>query len=60
MLPNYVRYLQYFKRVRITKRYFAHSEGTDLNIGDYVRLEGIKPMSKNKRFSVAEVLRKAT
>lgn len=28
-------------------------------VGDYVRLEGCRPLSKNKRFKVAEVLREA-
>ncbi|GAX80604.1 hypothetical protein CEUSTIGMA_g8039.t1 [Chlamydomonas eustigma] len=50
----------YFKRIRSTKRYFAHDDGTkEISIGDYVRLEGCRPLSKNKRFSVAEIIRKA-
>jgi ribosomal protein S17 len=28
-------------------------------VGDYVRLEGCRPLSKNKRFKLAEVVRKA-
>mmetsp|Transcript_36787 Transcript_36787/g.108478 ORF Transcript_36787/g.108478 Transcript_36787/m.108478 type:complete len:116 (-) Transcript_36787:143-490(-) len=50
---------KYFKRVRITKRYTAHNDDSSINIGDYVRLEGTRPMSKTKRFAVAEVIRKA-
>lgn len=51
---------KYQKRVRITKRYVAHDDGSlELSTGDYVRLEGCRPLSKNKRFKVAEVLRKA-
>jgi small subunit ribosomal protein S17 len=50
---------QYQKRVRITKRYVAHDEGSGASVGDYVRLEGCRPLSKNKRFAVAEVIRKA-
>lgn len=52
---------QYFKRMRTTKRYFAHSDGaTAVAVGDYVRLEGCPPISKNKRFNLAEVIRKST
>ena len=53
---------QYFKRMRTTKRVFAHSDGTngEVAIGDFVRLEGCRPLSKNKRFSLAEVIRKST
>jgi small subunit ribosomal protein S17 len=50
---------KYFKRVRITKRYIAHDAAEDCKVGDYVRLEGCRPLSKHKRFTVAEVLRPA-
>ncbi|GBF95869.1 30S ribosomal protein S17 [Raphidocelis subcapitata] len=50
---------EYQKRVRITKRYIAHDEGSGATVGDYVRLEGCRPLSKSKRFTVAEVIRKA-
>eukprot|EP00882_Tetradesmus_deserticola_P007236 GHRQ01007622.1.p1 GENE.GHRQ01007622.1~~GHRQ01007622.1.p1 ORF type:complete len:116 (+),score=58.13 GHRQ01007622.1:236-583(+) len=51
---------QYFKRVRITKKYVAHDDGSlGVGVGDYVRLEGCRPLSKNKRFKLAEVVRKA-
>jgi small subunit ribosomal protein S17 len=49
---------EYQKRVRITKRYIAHDEMA-AQVGDYVRLEGCRPLSKTKRFTVAEVMRKA-
>ncbi|MEW5298409.1 MAG: hypothetical protein WDW36_001535 [Sanguina aurantia] len=50
---------RYFKRVRQTKRFQAHDELGSINIGDYVRLSGTRPISKNKHFEVAEVIRKA-
>jgi small subunit ribosomal protein S17 len=51
---------KYFKRISQTKRYLAHcSESSKPNIGDYVRLEGTRPLSKTKRFAIAEVIRKA-
>lgn len=51
---------KYMKRVRITKNYIAHDDGsTAVSVGDYVRLEGCRPLSKSKRFRVAEVIRKA-
>jgi small subunit ribosomal protein S17 len=49
----------FFKRVRKTRRIFAHTETSELGVGDYVRLEGCRPLSKNKRFEVAEVIRKS-
>lgn len=50
---------EYAKRVRITKRYIAHDAAGAAAVGDYVRLEGCRPLSKSKRFAVAEVIRKA-
>ncbi|KXZ54254.1 hypothetical protein GPECTOR_5g344 [Gonium pectorale] len=49
----------YLKRKKVTKRYSAHDESGSLNVGDFVRLNGSRPLSKTKRFVVAEVLRKA-
>lgn len=49
---------RYLKRVKKTERFIAHDEDNSCNIGDYVRLSGTRPLSKTKRFVVAEVLRK--
>ncbi|PNH06803.1 30S ribosomal protein S17, chloroplastic [Tetrabaena socialis] len=49
----------YLKRKKVTKRYLAHDEAGTTNVGDFVRLNGVRPMSKTKRFAVSEVLRKA-
>ncbi|KAG2452973.1 hypothetical protein HYH02_002310 [Chlamydomonas schloesseri] len=49
----------YLKRKKVTKRYMAHDESGALRVGDFVRLDGTRPLSKTKRFNVAEVLRKA-
>ncbi len=50
----------YLKRKKVTKRYLAHDASGDLNIGDFVRLAGSRPLSKTKRFVVEEVLRKVS
>lgn len=49
----------YLKRKNVTKRYMAHDEKEIAQPGDFVRLSGVRPMSKTKRFTVAEVLRVA-
>jgi small subunit ribosomal protein S17 len=46
---------KYQKRTRQTKRYTAHDELGQCQIGDLVRLEGTRPLSKTKRFRVAEI-----
>jgi small subunit ribosomal protein S17 len=42
-----------------TKKLYAHDETNDVNIGDRVRLMETRPMSKNKRWRVTEVLERA-
>lgn len=37
----------------------AHDEDNECNIGDVVRLMSIRPLSKTKRWRVAEILEKA-
>ena len=49
---------RYMKRTRITKNYTVR-DSVGVAEGDYVRLEGCRPLSKTIRFTVAEVLRKA-
>ena len=43
---------------RSTTRYQAHDADGKASLGDVVRLDPIRPMSKTKRFAVAEVVKK--
>lgn len=49
----------YGKIVRRTKRLKAHDEGNEAGVGDTVRIEETRPLSKTKRWRVVEVLEKA-
>ncbi|KAG2496884.1 hypothetical protein HYH03_005283 [Edaphochlamys debaryana] len=51
--------VRYGARRKVTTRYQCHDESGSLNVGDIVRCSGTRPLSKTKRFVVAEVLRKA-
>ncbi len=46
----------YHKVMTLTTRYKAHDETNVCNIGDVVRIEECRPMSKEKRWRVIEVL----
>jgi small subunit ribosomal protein S17 len=46
----------YHKVMTLTTRYKAHDETNACNIGDIVRIEECRPMSKEKRWRVIEVL----
>jgi len=54
-----VRHPKYAKFVMRTKKLYAHDETNDVNIGDKVRLMETRPLSKNKRWRVVEVLERA-
>ena len=54
-----VRHPKYAKFVMRTKKLYAHDEANDVNIGDKVRVMETRPLSKNKRWRVVEVLERA-
>ena len=54
-----VRHARYAKTVQRTKRLYAHDEGNDAKVGDRVRLAETRPLSKLKRWRVAQVLERA-
>jgi small subunit ribosomal protein S17 len=47
----------YKRAIRVTKKYYAHDEQDSLQIGDVVRIVETRPLSKLKRWRVAEVVR---
>jgi len=49
----------YKKTVRTVTRYKAHDETNECQPGDTVRLEETRPLSKEKRWRVAEIVIKA-
>jgi small subunit ribosomal protein S17 len=54
-----VRHPKYNKFVQRTKKLYAHDEANDTNIGDRVRVMETRPLSKQKRWRVVEVLERA-
>ena len=54
-----VRHRRYQKTVQRTKHLYAHDETNDVREGDRVRLIETRPLSKLKRWRVAEVLERA-
>ena len=49
----------YRKRVKRYKKYLAHVASISPKIGDIVKISSIRPISKNKRWQVAEILRES-
>jgi small subunit ribosomal protein S17 len=54
-----VRHPKYGKFMMRTKKLYAHDEANDVNVGDKVRLMETRPLSKNKRWRVTEILERA-
>ena len=54
-----VRHRRYAKTVQRTARLVVHDENNELNIGDRVRVQETRPLSKNKRWRLVEVLERA-
>lgn len=49
----------YQKFVNKTKKYHAHDENNECNIGDFVRIMETRPLSKTKRWRFVEIIEKA-
>lgn len=49
----------YGKIVRRTKRVKAHDELDEARVGDVVRIAQTRPLSKTKRWRIAEIVEKA-
>lgn len=49
----------YGRRIKQTKRLKAHDEDNQAHLGDKVRVMETRPLSKEKRWRVVEILEKA-
>jgi small subunit ribosomal protein S17 len=58
-IARLVRHLSYNRMVRRKTRVKAHDEQNTCKVGDTVRLMETRPLSKDKRWRVVEVLQKA-
>jgi small subunit ribosomal protein S17 len=54
-----VRHRRYGKTLQRTRRLYAHDEANDAREGDRVRLQETRPLSRQKRWRVVEVLERA-
>ena len=54
-----VKHPMYGKFVLKTKKYVAHDEKNDCNIGDTVKIMETRPLSRTKRWRLVEILERA-
>ena len=48
----------YSRVISIGKKFYAHDEKNEAHVGDVVRLEETRPLSKLKRWRLKEIVRK--
>ncbi len=54
-----VKHPLYRKTIRRTSKFMAHDELNECRVGDKVKIEECRPMSKRKRWLVREILERA-
>lgn len=59
LVETYKTHPIYKKRIKTSKKYKAHDENSLAHEGDKVLIMETKPLSKDKRFRLVEVLEKA-
>ncbi|MEX0756359.1 MAG: 30S ribosomal protein S17 [Acidimicrobiia bacterium] len=58
-VPVSFKHPRYDKIVRRSSKFHAHDETNDAHVGDTVRIMETKPLSKQKRWRVVEVVERA-
>lgn len=54
-----VRHRRYAKTVQRSTKLFAHDEENDARLGDRVRIQETRPLSKKKRWRLVEIIERA-
>lgn len=58
-VETYVSHALYGKRVKKTTKFKAHDENNTCQIGDKVKIMETRPLSKDKRWRLVEIVEKA-
>ena len=54
-----VQHRLYKKGIKRTKKFKAHDERNECNVGDTVRIRESRPLSKTKRWRLIEIVKRA-
>ena len=54
-----LRHPMYGKMVNKSKKFMAHDENNECNVGDKVKIMETRPLSKRKRWRLVEIIEKA-
>nr|ARO90984.1 30S ribosomal protein S17 [Corynoplastis japonica] len=56
-IENKIAHYKYNKIMIKTKRYKVHDENNECKIGDIVKIQETRPLSKTKRWQVIDIIR---
>ncbi len=54
-----MRHALYHKTLRKTRRYKAHDERNECHVGDTVKIVECRPLSRDKKFRVVQIVERA-
>lgn len=55
-VETYKKHELYHKRIKYTKKFKAHDESNQAKIGDVVKIMETRPLSKDKRWRLVEIV----
>ncbi|MGM0435498.1 MAG: 30S ribosomal protein S17 [Bacillota bacterium] len=55
-VESYIKHPKYGKRVKHSKKFITHDENNEAKVGDVVKIMETRPLSKNKRFRLLEIV----
>ena len=58
-IETYKNHPVYGKRVKYSKKYYAHDENNEAKTGDTVQIMETRPLSAKKRFRLVKIVEKA-
>lgn len=58
-VETYKKHPLYAKRIKYTKKFKAHDENNQAKLGDIVKIMETRPLSKDKRWRLVEIVEEA-
>jgi small subunit ribosomal protein S17 len=58
-VETYKKHDLYHKRIKYTKKFKAHDENNQAKIGDVVKIMETRPLSKDKRWRLVDIVEEA-
>ena len=59
LVESRMKHAIYGKFLSKSTKFMAHDENNECNIGDYVRIQETRPLSKNKNWRLVEIIERA-